>query len=78
MSFKKASKWYWVRLDESAQADQGSEINVISRQLVQGLGMTSFPLKEVGFGSLHILTADGRHTLVTDFVAIKVLYEGIS
>jgi hypothetical protein len=40
--------------------------------------MTSFPLKKVGFGNLHMLTSDGRHTLVTDFVAIKVLCEGIS
>jgi hypothetical protein len=78
LSFKKAGRWYRVSLDESAQADQGSEINVISRQLVEGLGMTTFPLTEVGFGSLHMLTSDGRHTLVTDFVAVKVLCEGIT
>ena len=62
---------------DQTQADQGSEVNLMSRELAHDKGMRTFRLSDVGFGGLKILTSDGNKVPVDDFVALKVTCQGI-
>ena len=60
------------------QADQGSDMNVISAGLVRYLGLKLHPLEEVGFKGLSMRTADHRESSLQDWVWIRVSVEGIA
>ncbi len=54
-----------IELDKKfTQADQGSDINVLSARLVRHLVLDLYPLSEVGFKGLSIRTADHRETIL--------------
>ena len=59
------------------QADQGSEMNVISAGLVRFLGLHLHSLEEVGFKGLSMRTADHRETVLQHWVWLRVSVEGI-
>ena len=59
------------------QADQGSDMNVISSGLAKRLSLTLRPLAEVGFEGLSMRTADHRETLLHHWVWVRVSVEGI-
>lgn len=44
------------------QANQGSEMNIISKQLIRHLGLSLISLKEAGFENLIMRTVDHRDT----------------
>ena len=67
-----------VQLDKHyVQADQGSDMNVISSGLAKKLNLTLRPLSEVGFQGLSMRTADHRETLLHHWVWVRVAVEGI-
>ena len=67
-----------VPLDKRyVQADQGSDMNVISSGLAKKLNLTLRPLSEVGFQGLSMRTADHRETLLHHWVWVRVAVEGI-
>ena len=59
------------------QADQGSEMNVISAGLARFLGLVLHSLEEVGFKGLSMRTADHRETILHHWVWLRVSVEGI-
>ena len=59
------------------QADQGSDMNVVSKGLVHLLGLELRSLDEVGFRGLSILVADHRERLLHHYVWLRVSVEGI-
>ena len=62
----------------TTQADQGSDMNIISKALAQKLGLGFHPLAEIGFHGLAMRTADNRNTQLHHWVWIKVTVEGIT
>ena len=62
---------------KNTQADQGSEMNVISPALVKQLSLTPRPLSEVGFLGLCMETADRRETLLEHWVSFDFGVEGL-
>jgi len=54
------------------QADQGSDMNVMSSGLVRLLGLTLHSLDEVGFKGLSMRTADHRETILYHFVWLRL------
>ena len=67
-----------VQLDKRyVQADQGSDMNVISAGLVRHLHLDLHSLAEVGFKGLSMRTADHRDTVLHHWVWLRVIVEGI-
>ena len=67
-----------VKLERTTtQADQGSDINVISPALVDHLGLAKQPLSDIGFNGLAMRTADGRETILHHFVFFKMGVEDV-
>jgi len=67
-----------VHLDKSyVQADQRSDMNVISTGLVKYLGLQSHSLGEIGFAGLTMRTADHRETLFHDWTWLDIGVEGV-
>lgn len=62
---------------EHTQADQGSDMNVISAGLVRHLSLQLNPLDEVGFKGLSMRTADHRETVLLHWVWLRLAVEGI-
>ena len=62
---------------KNVNADQGSEMNVISPPMVKQLGLTLKPLSEVGFVGLCMETADHRETLLHNWVMFDFCVAGI-
>ncbi|CAG9950444.1 unnamed protein product [Clonostachys rosea f. rosea IK726] len=61
----------------ASQADQGSDCNMISFSLVSQFKMPTRTLASVGFKGPELLTADGKHTPVENFVEVQVATMGI-
>ena len=59
------------------QADQGSEMNVISMGLVRMLGLKLQALADIGFKGLSMRTADHRDTVLEYWVWLHVAVEGV-
>lgn len=59
------------------QADQGSDINVISHGLVRLLKLDLRPLSEIGFKGLSMRTADHRDTVLHYYVWLRLSVEGV-
>ena len=59
------------------QADQGSDMNVISAGLVRFLGLTLLALADVGFKGLSMRTADHREAVLQHYVVLRLSVEGI-
>ena len=59
------------------QADQGSDINVISQGLVRLLKLDLRPLLEIGFKGLSMRTADHRDTVLHYYVWLRLTVEGV-
>jgi len=67
-----------VHLDKSyVQADQGSDMNMISTGLVKYLGLQSHSLGEIGFAGLSMRTADHRETVLHDWTWLDISVEGV-
>ncbi len=67
-----------VTLDKKeTQADQGSEMNVVSPAMVKKIKLQLRPLSEVGFKGLTMQTADHRETLLESYVGFDLCVEGI-
>ena len=65
-------------LDRSqVQADQGSDMNVISTAMAKRLGLPFHSLSDVGFAGLAMKTADHRETLLHHWVHLELGVEGI-
>lgn len=64
-------------LKQNTQADQGSDMNVISTSMVKQLALALRPLSEVGFLGLCMETADYRETLLEYWVAFDFCAEGL-
>lgn len=62
---------------KSTQADQGSDVNVISNKLVQQLGLKRRLLKDLVTRPLHLLTSDGGRCEIHEFVLLNVGVRGI-
>ena len=62
-----------------AQADQGSEFNMITAEFVAQLGLQQRSLSEVGFaeGRMTMRTADKRETTLYHYVCLDIGVEGI-
>lgn len=60
-----------------SQADQGSDMNVISMGLVRSLGLELHLLSEIGFKGLSMRTADHRDTPLQHWVWLHIGVEGI-
>lgn len=54
------------------QADQGSDMNIVSTGLVKQLGLELHPLSDVGFYGLTMQTADNNETLLHHWVWLNV------
>ncbi|OBR02927.1 hypothetical protein CH63R_09248 [Colletotrichum higginsianum IMI 349063] len=61
----------------AAQADQGSEMNIISPRLVDECGLRRHPLSGIGFEGLNMGAASGSTYAMTHFVAVEVTTYGI-
>lgn len=59
------------------QADQGSDMNVISTAMAKQLGLPFQSLSDVGFAGLTMKTADHRETLLHHWVHLELGVEGI-
>ena len=59
------------------QADQGSDINVISQGLVRLLKLDLRPLSEIDFKGLSMRTADHRDTVLHYYVWLRLTVEGV-
>lgn len=59
------------------QADQGSDMNVISAGLVRVLGLPTCKLSDIGFRGLSMRTADHRDTVLEFWVWVHIGVEGI-
>ena len=59
------------------QADQGSEMNVISLGMTRHLSLVLHPLAEIGFQGLSMRTADSRDIVLEYWVWLVVGVEGI-
>ncbi|SLM36249.1 hypothetical protein LPUS_05745 [Lasallia pustulata] len=67
-----------LALDRSqVQADQGSDMNVISTAMAKQLGLHLYPLSDVGFAGLTMKTADHRETLLHHWVYLDLGVEDI-
>ncbi|SLM39631.1 Zinc finger, CCHC-type [Lasallia pustulata] len=67
-----------LALDRSqVQADQGSDMNVISTAMAKQLGLHLYPLSDVGFAGLTMKTADHRETLLYHWVYLDLGVEDI-
>jgi len=67
-----------IRLEKSyVQADQGSDMNVISTGLVRQIGLDMHSLSEIGFRGLTMRTADHRETLLEHWVWLNIGVEGV-
>ena len=60
------------------QADQGSEMNVITPGLVRRLILDVMPLSQLRFQGMTMMTADHKETSLTSFVCFDFISEGIS
>lgn len=59
------------------QADQGSDMNVISIGMVRSLGLATHSLAEIGFKGLSMRTADQRDTVLEYWIWLNIGVEGI-
>lgn len=59
------------------QADQGSDMNVISMSLARFLDLELRPLRDIGFQGLAMKTADHRQTVLHYWVNLTLVVEGI-
>ncbi|SLM37975.1 Ribonuclease H-like domain [Lasallia pustulata] len=59
------------------QADQGSDMNVISTAMARQLGLTFHSLSDVGFAGLTMKTADHRETQLHHWVYLELGVEAI-
>ncbi len=67
-----------VKIDKrQTQADQGSDMNVISTGMVRFLGLTTHSLSEIGFKGLSMRTADHRDTILEYWVWLHIGVEGV-
>ena len=67
-----------VELEKSrSQADQGSDMNVISQGMVRFLGLKLHLLSDIGFKGLSMRTADHRDTVLMYWVWLDISVEGI-
>ncbi len=67
-----------VKIEKSrSQADQGSDMNVISIGMVSMLGLTKYLLADIGFKGLSMRTADHRDTVLQHWVWLHLGVEGI-
>lgn len=67
-----------VKLEKSqTQADQGSDMNVLSTGLVRMLGLPKYLLSDIGFKGLSMRTADHRDTVLQHWVWLHIGVEGI-
>ncbi|KAG6088019.1 hypothetical protein E4U15_006935 [Claviceps sp. LM218 group G6] len=55
-----------------AVADQGAEINLITRSFVLEHKIPAYDLGSIGFRGLQMVNADGRRCMVTHFVSMKL------
>ena len=62
---------------KNTQADQGSDMNVMSTPLVQQLRLSLRSLAEVGFMGLCMETADHRETMLQHWVTFDFCCEGL-
>ena len=75
-SIRVSDKEHDLKLTE-VQADQGSEINIISIDLVKKYGLELIPLKKKGFAGLTIVTADHKSTKLEYSVNVEIGVKGI-
>ena len=67
-----------LELDQRyTQANQGSDMNVISTGLAQHLGLDLHDLSEVGFKGLSMRTADSQETVLHQWVWLRIVVEQI-
>jgi len=67
-----------IHLDKSyVQADQGSDMNMISTGLVKYLCLQSHSLGEIGFAELSMRTADHRETVLHDWTWLDIGVERV-
>ena len=59
------------------QADQGSDMNVVSLAMAKQLGLEIRALSDVGFAGLTMKTADNRETRLHHWVYLEIGVEGI-
>ena len=59
------------------QADQGSELNVISGAMVRQLGLEVKSLAEIGFHGMSMTTADHKEHMLLHWVLVEVGVQGI-
>lgn len=59
------------------QADQGSDINVVSWSMAQFYRLVLNPVESVGFSGLHMKTADGKLSKLEYYVNLSVGVQGI-
>ena len=59
------------------QADQGSELNVISGGMVRQLGLEVKSLAEIGFHGMSMTTADHKEHMLLHWVLLEVGVQGI-
>ncbi|KAI1872009.1 uncharacterized protein JN550_004212 [Neoarthrinium moseri] len=63
--------------EKATQADQGSDINFVSSDLVQKAGIKRRLLKDIGIEQLFIITSTSQASPVTEFVVFNVGVQGI-
>ena len=67
-----------TKLDKrEIQADQGSDMNVMSPPMVRKLKLTPRPLSDIGFKGLTMQTADHHESLLESYVGFDLCVEGI-
>lgn len=60
-----------------AQADQGSNMNLVSKAFLDKLGVVPRELKSIGFAGMAMRTAEGRTTPLSQYVILVVGVQGI-
>ena len=67
-----------IKIDKKqTQADQGSDMNVLSSGMVRFLGLPTFLLADIGFKGLSMRTADHRDTILKYWVWLNIGVEGV-
>lgn len=78
LKFKRGNEMYTSVLPEdSVQADQGSDVNLMSTSAADKLGLKRRSLKDLGFARLNLITSDGRSTEMKEFVLFIIGVQGI-
>lgn len=64
--------------EQAVQADQGSEVNIISEAFIRKRDIPTIDLGVIRFKGLHIVNADGLRVPLKEFISATVMCQGVA